>query len=131
MVKLKSVRACHVKTILIVQVGVALQQWQMEVLLAMLLSRVVFVHGHLLLKSIMHYTRNTKLISVNIKILLKRLASRNLITQTTCLFIEVKVAAMFMVLKISVMDSLVMTMMTVTVVAADILCHFSLKDASH
>ena len=131
MVKLKSVRVCHVKTILIVQVDVALQQWQMEVLLAMLLSRVVFAHELLLLKSIMHYTRNTKLISVNIKILLKRLASRNLITQTTCLFIEVKVAAMFMVLKISVMDSLVMTMMTVTVVAADILCHFSLKDVSH
>ena len=131
MVKLKSVRVCHVKTILIVQVDVALQQWQMEVLLAMLLSRVVFAHELLLLKSIMHYTRNTKLISVNIKILLKRLASRNLITQTTCLFIEVKVAAMFMVLKISVMDSLVMTMMTVTVVAADILYHFSLKDVSH
>ena len=130
-VKLRNVKACHVKTILIVQVDVALQQWLMEVQHAMLLSKVVSAHGLLPLKSIMHYTRNTKLISVNIKILLKRLASRNLITQTTCLFTEVKGAAMFMALKISVMDSHAMTMMTVTVVAADILCHFSLKDVSH
>ena len=38
---------------------------------------------------------------------------------------------MFMVLKISVMDSLAMMMMTVLVVAADILFHFSSKDVSH
>ena len=130
-VKQRNVKACHAKTILIVQVDVALQQWLMEVQHAMLLSKVVSAHGLLPLKSIMHYIRNTKLISVNIKILLKRLASRNLITLTTCLFIEVKEAAMFMALKISVMDSHVMTMTTVLVVAADILCHFSSKDVSH
>ena len=131
MVKLKSVRVCHVKTILIVQVDVALQQWQMEALLAMLLSRVVFAHELLLLKSIMHYTRSTRLTSVSIKILLKRSASRNLIILTTCPFIGVKEAAMFMALKISVMDSHAMTMMTVSVVAVDILSHFSSKDVSH
>ena len=60
MVKLKSVRACHVKTILIVQVDVALQQWLMEVLLAMLLSKVVSAHGLLLQKLIMLYTRNMR-----------------------------------------------------------------------
>ena len=38
---------------------------------------------------------------------------------------------MFMALKISVMDSHAMTMMTVSVVAADILSHFSSKDVSH
>ena len=60
MVKQKSVRACHVKTILIVQVDVALQQWLMEVLLAMLLSKVVSAHGLLLQKLIMLYTRNMR-----------------------------------------------------------------------
>ena len=60
MVKLKSVRVCHVKTILIVQVDVALQQWLMEVLLAMLLSKVVSAHGLLLQKLIMLYTRNMR-----------------------------------------------------------------------
>jgi hypothetical protein len=130
-VKLKSARACHVKTILIVLVGVALQQWLMEVPHVMLLSRVVFVQGLLLLKSIMHYIRNTKLISVNTKIRLKWQVLRNLITLTTFPFIEVKEAAMFMALKISVMDNLAMTMMTVLVVAVDILCHFSSKDVSH
>ena len=129
--KLKSVKVCHVKTILIVLVVVALQQWLMEVPHAMLLYKVVFVHGLLLLKSIMHYIRNTKLISVNTKIRLKWQVLRNLITLTTSLFIEVKEAAMFMALKISVMDNLAMTMMTVLVVAVDILCHFSLKDVSH
>ena len=38
---------------------------------------------------------------------------------------------MFMALKISVMDSHAMTMMTVLVVAVDILFHFSSKDVSH
>ena len=131
MVKLKSVRACHAKMIPIVQVGVALQQWQMEVQRAMLLFRVVFAHELSLQKSIMHYTRNTKLILVSIKILLKRLASRNPIILTTCPFTEVKEAAMFMALKISVMDSHAMTMMTALVVAVVILCHFSSKDVSH
>ena len=68
---------------------------------------------------------------MSIKILLKRLASRNLIILTKCPSIEVKGAAMFMVLKISVMDNHAMTMMTVSVVAVDILCHFSSKDVSH
>ena len=38
---------------------------------------------------------------------------------------------MFMALKISVMDSHAMTMTTVSVVAVDILFHFSSKDVSH
>ena len=131
MVKLKSVRACHVKTILIAQVGVALQQWLMEVPHAMLSSKVVSAHGLLLQKLIMLCTRNMKLISVNIRILLKRLVSKNLIILTTSLFTEVREAAMFMALKISVMDSHAMTMMTALVVVVDILCHFSSKDVSH
>ena len=38
---------------------------------------------------------------------------------------------MFMALKINVMDSHAMTMTTVSVVAVDILFHFSSKDVSH